>query len=63
MKDVKVFELDEYEFGIVINALTEFRNMLIREERNTEPVDELLLKILDSPQKKRMFPRRYIEER
>ncbi len=63
MKDVRVFELNEFEFGIVINALNEFRNMLIKEERNTELVDEILLKILDSPHKKRMFPRQYVEER
>ncbi len=63
MKDVKVLELDKYELGIIINALNEFRNKLIYEEKDSEAVDEVLLKVLEAPQKKRMFPRKYVEER
>jgi len=63
MKEVRVLELDKYEYGIIINALNEFRNDLINEERDTSVVDELLLKILETPLKKRMFPRSYVEER
>jgi hypothetical protein len=63
MKDVKVLEVDKYEFGIIVNALNEFRNKLLNEQKDTTYVDELLLKVLDSPQKKRMFPRKYAEER
>ena len=63
MKDVKVLEVDKYEFGIIVNALNEFRNKLLNEQIDTTYVDELLLKVLDSPQKKRMFPRKYAEER
>ena len=62
MKDVKVLEIDKYELGILVNALNEFRNMLIRNEKNTEYVDELLLKVLDAPQKKRLFKVKYLEE-
>lgn len=63
MKEVKVLELDKYEFGIIINALNEFRNNLLELNEDTTYVDELLLKILDAPNKKRMFPRKYVEER
>ncbi|MDY6015006.1 MAG: hypothetical protein SPI91_00925 [Bacilli bacterium] len=63
MKDVRVIEFDKYEYGIVINALNEFRNKLIAEDRDTTVVDELLLKVLDTPLKKRMFPKHYVEER
>lgn len=63
MKEVKVLELDKYEFGIIINALNEFRNRLIDMSEDTTYVDEVLLKILDAPDKKRMFPRNYAEER
>ena len=46
MKDeIKVLELDKYELGILINALNEFRNKLIKQGRYTDPVDELILKI------------------
>ena len=34
---------------MVINALNELRNGLIREERPTDVVDELLLKTIDAP--------------
>ena len=63
MKDVKVLELDKYEEGLIINALNEFRNKLIEEGKDATFVDELLLKVLTLPEKKRLFPRKYIEER
>lgn len=53
MKEVRVLELDKYEYGIIVNALNEFRNNLIKEERETSIVDELLLKILETPLKKK----------
>lgn len=38
----------------MVSALTDFRNELIREERPTEDVDVLLLKVMDAaPQKER----------
>ncbi len=58
MKDVyRILELDKYEMGIVINALNELRNRLIREQSETDAVDEVLLKALDAPEKKRYFHR------
>ena len=44
-------ELDEYEQGILINALNLLRNQQIREKRPTEPVDELLVKIIGNGSK------------
>ena len=65
MKDVfKILELDKYELGIIINALNELRNKLIQEQRETDAVDEVLLKVLDAPEKKRYFHRdRFAESR
>ena len=45
----RVITLDNYEHGVVINALNELRNGLIREEHPTDVVDELLLKTIDAP--------------
>lgn len=45
----RVITLDNYEHGVVINALNELRNGLIQEERPTDIVDELLLKTIDAP--------------
>ena len=33
--------LDEYERGVLINSLLEMRNGLVREGKDTEPVNEL----------------------
>ena len=57
MKEVKILELDKFEIGIIINALNEMRNRLIKQEISTDAIDELLLKALDAPEKKRYFPR------
>ena len=60
----KVIEMDREEYGIVINALNEMRKKLLKEEKETEILDEFLLKVLDAPEKKRYFKRDdYIEER
>lgn len=48
----RVLTLDRYEHGIVINALNEMRNDLLEEERPTDIVDEVLLKVIDAPTKK-----------
>lgn len=39
------YRFDEYEIGIIINALLCFRNRLIEEERYHDAVDELILKL------------------
>lgn len=58
----RVLELDQYEHGVVINALNEMRNDLIEEERPTDIVDEVLLKTIDAPSSSqipyRLFPRK-----
>ena len=41
-ENIKVLELDKYEIGILINALNEFRNQLLKQQRETAPVDEVL---------------------
>lgn len=48
----RILELDQYEHGVVINALNEMRNDLMEEERPTDIVDEVLLKTIDAPTKK-----------
>ena len=48
----RVLTLDRYEHGVVINALNEMGNDLLEEERPTDIVDEVLLKVIDAPTKK-----------
>ena len=47
MRKTKKLEIDEYEQGILINALNLLRNHQIRERRPTDPVDELIMKIIE----------------
>lgn len=56
-EEIKVLELDKYEYGILINALNELRNKLIKEGKDTEYVDEILLRAIDSPSKKKVLTR------
>ena len=49
--------LDEYERGVLLNSLMEMRNGLVREGKESEPVNELLLKIINAPQKASFFGR------
>ena len=44
---MKRFKFDDYEIRILILALNELRNQLIREERYTDAVDELIIKLYD----------------
>ena len=40
-------EIDEYEQGILINALNLLRNQQLRDNRPTDPIDELIMKIIE----------------
>lgn len=51
---------DEYERGIIFNALNDKRNALIKEGRYTDAVDEVLLKVINA--KKKRFKIRYTED-
>ena len=51
-KDKGKILLDKYEIGIIVNALNELRTKQIKEENPTEPVDELLVKMIGEFEKK-----------
>ena len=48
----RVLSLDQYQHGVIVNALNDKRNDVIKEKRPTDIVDEVLLKALDAPRKK-----------
>ena len=49
-----VVTLDSFEQRLLVSALTDFRNELLRKEKPTEDVDGLILKVIDAvPQKER----------
>ena len=56
--------LDKYDQKIVINALNTLRSNQVTEERPTDPVDDLIIKVANAPAKKvRVAPCKCNEER
>ena len=51
-EDKRVVELNGFEYRLMVNGLSDFRNDLIRDQKPTEDVDDLLLKVIDAPKKK-----------
>lgn len=47
VRGTRKLEIDEYEQGILINALNLLRNQQIREKRPTDPIDDLIIKIIE----------------
>ncbi len=52
-EEIKILELDKYEMNLLITALNEFRNKTISENGEIDHIDDLLLKLIDAPNKKR----------
>ena len=52
MRDVKrVIEVSDYEHRVMMEALNDRRNDFISENKPTEDVSDLLLKVIDAPTK------------
>ena len=47
-----VVTLDDFEERLLVSGLADFRNDLIRDEKPTEDVDDLILKVIDAPTQK-----------
>ncbi len=61
MEEQRVVILNKYDYGIIINALYELRSKLIKENKSTEIVNELLIRMLDIPvRRKSIFKRERI---
>ena len=62
MKYTIILELNQYEKGIIVNALNDKRTELIKNNEDTYLIDELLLKIFETPEKKRPFVKRLVRD-
>ena len=47
MGNKKTLSLDSYEMGVIFQSLNDKRSQMIREERPTDAVDDVLLKVID----------------
>lgn len=53
MKEKKYYiALDDFERRVVVNCMNEMRNKLIADGKYTDALDEVLLKVIHSKQKK-----------
>ena len=62
MKDTIILELNQYEKGIIVNALNDKRTKKNKNNEDTYLIDELLLKIFETPEKKRPFVKRLVRD-
>lgn len=51
-EEKRVLSIDDFEHRLLVNGLINFRNDIIRNEKPTEDIDELLLKVIHAPTKK-----------
>ena len=52
MEQRKVLVIDDYEQGILINALNDMRNELKAEDKSTDAVDDLIIKTVEAKNKR-----------
>lgn len=51
-KQKRYLYLDDEEISVVLQSLIRLKNILIREGRYTDCVDELILKVMEAPTRK-----------
>lgn len=54
MGKVKRLTLDRYEHGLLVRALYEEWQRMQAEEKPTEDIEDLILKVIDAPAKKQL---------
>ncbi len=55
MEKKRYIALDDSEWKIVINALNDLRNSLIQQGRYTDAVDDIMIKVIDTKPKRKLF--------
>ena len=57
-KEVKI---DRYEYGFLLQLLNAKRTYLLKQKQHTDEIDELIIKIIDAKEKKKLFQKSYNE--
>ena len=55
MEKKRYITLDDSEWKIVINALNDLRNSLIRQGRYTDAVDDIMIKVINTKPKRKLL--------
>lgn len=54
MKEIMyILRLDKYDYGVIFNVLNDKRNTLIQENKDTEIIDNTLLKVIEAKERSR----------
>lgn len=53
MEEKRVISIDRYEYGLLLNVLNEYRNQLLKEDKSTDLVNEILMRLINTPIKKK----------
>ena len=51
-EEKKVLTLDEFEQRLMVSGLMDFRNDLLKDDKPTEDIKDLIMKVIDDPTKK-----------
>lgn len=51
-EEKKALTLDEFEQRLMVSGLMDFRNDLLKDDKPTEDINDLILKVIDAPTKK-----------
>ena len=51
-EEKKVLTLDEFEQRLMVSGLMDFRNDLLKDDKPTEDINDLILEVIDDPTKK-----------
>ena len=56
--------INNHEYNLLLIVLNEYRNKLLNEEKSTDMINNLLLKVIDAPLKKKsIFNKENVSER
>ena len=53
MEERKVFIINKYEYGLLLEALNEYRTHLLKEGKSIDMVNRVLLKLINLPLKRK----------
>ena len=51
-EEKKVLTLDEFEQRLMVSGLMDFRNDLLKDDKPTEDINDLILKVIEKKKKK-----------
>lgn len=51
----RTVELSDFEHRLLVGVLADYRNILIRDNRSTTDVNDIIMKVVEAPRKRPFF--------